>query len=314
MDYHQSHFHRYILVSGIVLGLLVTGGYKANASSRAANSNAYNSNHMVIAFSNSTLAHNRTVSQKNRRKQPVNPKRSVRNNLKIVPRRTVSKYYRVLNGMNHYYNRAKVAKPDEITSSHRYVKQNLPSLSSKAATSESTRARSASSVHDKHYRQSFHQPISGRNSHLIISFATPDQQSYPVKAESENNRSRRFSNYAKDSVDSNRRKNQSGTRLNPDTSAVNNQVGDWFRDGLTDSELNARNWISWRESNNRWNVLSYGGYCAGYFQLSPRYLGYVNGHLNLDHQHQVQAADHYTKSKYGSWSAAKRFWLGHRWY
>lgn len=89
---------------------------------------------------------------------------------------------------------------------------------------------------------------------------------------------------------------------------------DWFRDGLSNSELSARNWISFHESGHRWNILSYGGRCIGYFQLDPSYLGRKNGHINLNHQHQVKVADAYVHSRYGSWQNAKRFWQAHHWY
>lgn len=89
---------------------------------------------------------------------------------------------------------------------------------------------------------------------------------------------------------------------------------DWFRDGLSPANLRARQWIAWHESNDRWNVLSYGGKCIGYFQLDPSYLGYVNGHVNLNHKHQVKIADAYAKKRYGSWINAKAFWEAHNWY
>lgn len=88
----------------------------------------------------------------------------------------------------------------------------------------------------------------------------------------------------------------------------------WFRDGLNQTQLNARAWVAWHESNDHWNILSYGGRCIGYFQMDPAYLGYVHGHVNLNHAHQVKVADRYAKTRYGSWVGAKRFWLAHGWY
>lgn len=305
MNYHQNHLHRLVLVSGIILGLLATGGYKASANAKNYNNNnTFNSNHMIITFSDNSLMQNPVANSKKNQKRPVFQKRPVQHKGSLLPRRTVIKYHRVLNGINHYYNHAKVAKPREIVSGRRYARKHLSSFKANAAKTKRAHSSAAHSVHDEHYHQSFYHPAASRNNHLIISFSTPSQQSYPVKAETERSRSANQTNSGK----------QSGVQLNNDASSVNDQVGDWFRDGLSDDELNARNWISWRESNDRWNVLSYNGDCIGYFQLSPRYLGYVNGHLNLDHQHQVKAADQYTKSKYGNWLAAKQFWLGHRWY
>ncbi len=88
----------------------------------------------------------------------------------------------------------------------------------------------------------------------------------------------------------------------------------WFTDGLSSQQLRARNWVSGRESGHRWNVLSYGGRCIGYFQLDPAYLGKKHGHVNLNHKHQVKVADAYAKSRYGSWVHAKHFWRIHHWY
>ena len=88
----------------------------------------------------------------------------------------------------------------------------------------------------------------------------------------------------------------------------------WFKDHLNRRQLKARSWISWHESNDHWNVLSYGGVCVGYFQLNPHYLGYRNGRVNLNRKHQVRVADRYVLGRYGSWVAAKYFWQAHHWY
>lgn len=88
----------------------------------------------------------------------------------------------------------------------------------------------------------------------------------------------------------------------------------WFKDGLSKRQLKARGWIVRHESGGRWNVLSYGHVCVGYFQLNPAYLGYKHGKVNLDHKHQVKVADHYAKTRYGGWTHAKRFWQAHHWY
>ena len=88
----------------------------------------------------------------------------------------------------------------------------------------------------------------------------------------------------------------------------------WFRDGLNNQNLKARGWVSWHESRNNWKVLSYGHRCIGYFQLDPKYLGRKDGHVNLDHKHQVKVADKYAKVRYGNWMHAKHFWQIHHWY
>lgn len=89
---------------------------------------------------------------------------------------------------------------------------------------------------------------------------------------------------------------------------------DWFRDGLSHSNMKAREWVSWHESRDEWNVLSYGHRCIGRYQLDPAYLGRKNGHVNLDHKHQVKVADRYVAQRYGSWLHAKAFWESHHWY
>ncbi|QBP18153.1 hypothetical protein [Acetilactobacillus jinshanensis] len=88
----------------------------------------------------------------------------------------------------------------------------------------------------------------------------------------------------------------------------------WFKDGLSKRQLRARAWIVRHESGGHWNILSYGHVCVGYFQLNPAYLGYKHGHVNLNHKHQVQVADHYVKARYGSWVRAQHFWQAHHWY
>ena len=98
------------------------------------------------------------------------------------------------------------------------------------------------------------------------------------------------------------------------TKTSKNSKSNWFRDGLSNRDYKARAWVSWHESNNRWDVLSYGGRCIGRFQLDPRYLGKKNGHVNLDHKHQVKVSDKYAKTRYGGWVNAKKFWQAHHWY
>ena len=67
------------------------------------------------------------------------------------------------------------------------------------------------------------------------------------------------------------------------------------------------------------------GFClCGYLQFTPmkRYeffcctifynLSYLNGDLSAENQEKV--ADDYVAGRYGSWSAAKTFWLANGWY
>lgn len=51
------------------------------------------------------------------------------------------------------------------------------------------------------------------------------------------------------------------------------------------------------------------GQYYGRYQLS---LSYLNGDLSAENQEKV--ADAYVAGRYGSWSAAKAFWLANGWY
>ncbi|GAA6112846.1 MAG: hypothetical protein M3005_04365 [Apilactobacillus sp.] len=51
------------------------------------------------------------------------------------------------------------------------------------------------------------------------------------------------------------------------------------------------------------------GTCYGKYQLAISYY-----HGNFSHKNQERLADKYVKSRYGSWVAAKAFWLAHSWY
>ena len=89
----------------------------------------------------------------------------------------------------------------------------------------------------------------------------------------------------------------------------------WFIDGLNQSDLNARAWITWRESSDNWKAINQSSGCIGYFQLKPYYLGYhKNGSVKMNRRHQVKTADHYVATHYGSWVAAKQFWENNNWY
>lgn len=92
------------------------------------------------------------------------------------------------------------------------------------------------------------------------------------------------------------------------------QKSNWFKAGLSNSELKARQTIVNAESRGNWNILSYGHRCIGYFQLDPSYLGYKHGHINLDPKHQVKIANKYVANRYGSWKAALRFRNIHGYY
>lgn len=73
------------------------------------------------------------------------------------------------------------------------------------------------------------------------------------------------------------------------------------------SEQEAKEWIAQRESGGSYTAQN--GQYYGRYQLSSSYL---NGDYSPANQERV--ADQYVASHYGSWSAAKNFWLSHNYY
>ena len=69
----------------------------------------------------------------------------------------------------------------------------------------------------------------------------------------------------------------------------------------------AKAWIAARESGGSYTAQN--GNCYGKYQLSRAYLG---GDYSAANQERV--ANQYVASRYGSWSAAKSFWLANGWY
>lgn len=76
---------------------------------------------------------------------------------------------------------------------------------------------------------------------------------------------------------------------------------------LSASERAAKLWIAKRESGYNYHACN--GKYYGRFQLDSSYL-----HGNYSVANQERTADRYVKGRYGSWAAAKRFWLAHNWY
>lgn len=69
----------------------------------------------------------------------------------------------------------------------------------------------------------------------------------------------------------------------------------------------AKSWIAARESGGSYTAQN--GNYYGKYQLSRAYLG---GDYSVANQERV--ANQYVASRYGSWSAAKSFWLANGWY
>ncbi|GGE23810.1 LysM peptidoglycan-binding domain-containing protein [Streptococcus himalayensis] len=76
---------------------------------------------------------------------------------------------------------------------------------------------------------------------------------------------------------------------------------------LSAEEQEAKEWIAQKESSGSYTAQN--GQYYGRYQLT---LSYLNGDLSPENQEKV--ADSYVTSRYGSWVAAKGFWLVNGWY
>ena len=72
-------------------------------------------------------------------------------------------------------------------------------------------------------------------------------------------------------------------------------------------EAEAKEWIAQKESGGSYTATN--GRYIGRYQLTDSYL---NGDYSAENQERV--ADAYVVGRYGSWSAAKNFWLNNGWY
>lgn len=85
------------------------------------------------------------------------------------------------------------------------------------------------------------------------------------------------------------------------TSAGTNQYG-----GIVSE---AKEWIAMKESGGSYTISNPSGKYYGRYQLT---IDYLNGDLSPENQERV--ADEYVLNRYGSWEAAKAFWLENNWY
>ena len=76
---------------------------------------------------------------------------------------------------------------------------------------------------------------------------------------------------------------------------------------VSGSEAEAKEWISQKESGGSYTATN--GRYIGRYQLTDSYL---NGDYSAENQERV--ADAYVSGRYGSWTAAKNFWLNNGWY
>lgn len=91
---------------------------------------------------------------------------------------------------------------------------------------------------------------------------------------------------------------QATTNYNTTSNYTSNVSGD---------EQAAKEWIAARESGGSYTAQN--GRYYGRYQLDASYLG---GDFSPANQDRV--ADQYVASRYGSWSAAKSYWLSNGWY
>lgn len=80
-----------------------------------------------------------------------------------------------------------------------------------------------------------------------------------------------------------------------------------YSSDLSVEDAAAKEWIAQKESGGSYTAQN--GIYIGRYQLTNTYL---NGDYSLENQERV--ADAYVAGRYGSWSAAKAFWLVNGWY
>ena len=76
---------------------------------------------------------------------------------------------------------------------------------------------------------------------------------------------------------------------------------------VSGSEAEAKEWIAQKESGGSYTATI--GRYIGRYHLTDSYL---NGDYSAENQERV--ADAYVSGRYGSWTAAKNFWLNNGWY
>lgn len=91
------------------------------------------------------------------------------------------------------------------------------------------------------------------------------------------------------------------TQAEPATNSGLNEYGGIISD--------AKEWIAQKESGGNYEIWNPSGTYYGRYQLTSSYL---NGDFSRENQERV--ADKYVLERYGSWEAAKEFWLQNNWY
>ena len=106
-------------------------------------------------------------------------------------------------------------------------------------------------------------------------------------------------------ADATNKTSEQTTTSRVDTTQVTTAVS--ASDGLSAEDAAAKEWIAQKESSGSYTAQN--GQYYGRYQLS---LSYLNGDLSEANQEKV--ANQYVVNRYGSWSAAKNFWLANGWY
>ena len=98
---------------------------------------------------------------------------------------------------------------------------------------------------------------------------------------------------------------EQATTSKTDTTQVTTTVS--ASDDLSAEDAAAKEWIAQKESSGSYTAQN--GQYYGRYQLT---ITYLNGDLSPENQEKV--ANQYVVNRYGSWSAAKNFWLANGWY
>ena len=101
-------------------------------------------------------------------------------------------------------------------------------------------------------------------------------------------------------VNATNKTSEQATTSKTDTTQATTSVS--TSDGLSAEDAAAKEWIAQKESSGSYTAQN--GQYYGRYQLS---LSYLNGDLSPENQEKV--ANQYVVNRYGSWSAAKNFWL-----
>lgn len=140
------------------------------------------------------------------------------------------------------------------------------------------------------------QPVQSYDSYNVPTV----EQSYPV--ESQQNSQESYIDYSNDYS------NQSQYTVEPETNNVVAPVQNVESNTSYNSgDESAKEWIAQRESGGSYSAQN--GRYIGRYQLDSAYLG---GDYSPENQERV--ANQYVTGRYGSWQAAKDFWIANGWY